>query len=100
VNEDITQRGRAFSRLIELLVPHKDIYKKHLIGIILEFIHALEEDLSALRKEMLLPAVYGLLDCLTVYETKQLSVLMTTIGKSLFQVVYQSYQNLHAYKGQ
>jgi Urb2/Npa2 family len=99
-DEDITRRARSFARLSELLVTHKDIYKKHIVGLLLEFVHALEDNLSALRKEELLPAVFSLLDSLTVYETKQLNVLMSTKGKPLFQGVYHSYQKLHAYKGQ
>jgi hypothetical protein len=99
-DEDIARRGQAFSRLSELLVPHGDIYKKHLIGLLLEFVHSLEGKLSTLRKELLLPAVYYMLDCLSLHETRQLNVLMSTMGKALFQGVYQSYQKVHAYKGQ
>jgi Urb2/Npa2 family len=99
-DEDVTRRGLSFARLTELLVTHRDIYKKHIVGLVLEFVHALEDSLSVLRKEALLPAVFSLLDSLTVYETKQLNVLMSPKGKPLFQGVYHSYQKLHAYKGQ
>jgi hypothetical protein len=99
-DEDIVDRSQRFTRICELLIQHKDIYKKHLLGLLLEFVHALQHDMSLVRKKNLLPAVYCLLDSLTTYETKQLNSMMETGAKTLFRTVYQSYQKLHAYKGQ
>jgi hypothetical protein len=82
------------------LINHRDIFKKHLLGLLLEFIHALQHNMSLVRKKNLLPAVYCLLDSLTSYETKQLNSMMETTAKTLFRTVYQSYQKLYAYKGQ
>jgi hypothetical protein len=100
LDDDITRRGQCFSRLCELFVAHKDIYKKHLVGLILEFAHGLKENLSAIRKDCLLPAVYSLLDCLTSFEMKQLNTLMDPKAKPLFRSICQSHQKLHLYKGQ
>lgn len=96
----IVDRSQKFTRLCELLIQHRDIYKKHLLGLLLEFIHALQNNMSLVRKKNLLPAVYCLLDSLTSYETKQLNSMMETTAKTLFRTVYQSYQKLYAYKGQ
>jgi hypothetical protein len=99
-DEVIVDRSQKFTRLCELLIHHRDIYKKHLLGLLLEFIHALQHNMSLVRKKNLLPAVYCLLDSLTSYETKQLNSMMETTAKTLFRTVYQSYQKLYAYKGQ
>jgi hypothetical protein len=99
-DEVIVDRSQKFTRLCELLINHRDIYKKHLLGLLLEFIHALQHNMSPVRKKNLLPAVYCLLDSLSSYETKQLNSMMETTAKTLFRTVYQSYQKLYAYKGQ
>jgi hypothetical protein len=97
---DIMDRGQKFTRLCELLVPHRDVYKKHVLGILIEFINALRGDMDLVRKNSLTPAVYCLLDMLQQYETKQLNSMMDTTGKALFRTVHQNYQKLHVYKGQ
>lgn len=105
VHEDIPQtemvvRMHHFARVCELFVGHKDIYRKHLVGVVLEFVDELNKGLDASRKELLIPAIYCLLDSLSQYETKQLNAMMDTHCKVLFRSVYQSYQKKHAYKGQ
>jgi hypothetical protein len=97
---DIMDRGQKFSRLCELLVPHKEVYKKHVLGILVEFVHALSNDLDLPRKNSLTPAVYCILDMLQQYETKQLNTMLDTTGRALFRSVYHSYQKIHVYKGQ
>jgi len=99
---EVTMRDRSqkLTRLVELLLPHKDVYKKHVLCLLLEFVHCLERDLSLFRKECLLPAIFYLLDMLSKYEMQQLNILMDTTAKTLFRSVHQSYQKLHAYKGQ
>ena len=39
---DIIDIGQKFSRLCELLLPHKEVYKKHVLSLLLEFVHALK----------------------------------------------------------
>lgn len=97
---DIMDRGQKFTRLCELLVPHRDVYKKHVLGLLIEFVKALRGDMDLVRKNSLTPAVYCLLDMLQQYETKQLNSMMDTTGKALFRTVHQNYQKLHVYKGQ
>jgi hypothetical protein len=97
---DIMDRGQKFTRLCELLVPHRDVYKKHVLGLLIEFVNALRGEMDLVRKNSLAPAVYCLLDMLQQYETKQLNSMMDTTGKALFRTVHQNYQKLHVYKGQ
>lgn len=100
--DEVTLRDRSqkFTRLIEILLPHKEIYKKHVICLLLEFVHCLERDLDLFRKECLLPSIFYLLDMLSKYEMEQLNILMDTSAKTLFRSVHQNYQKIHAYKGQ
>jgi hypothetical protein len=95
----LQERGRYFTRLCALLAPNKEIYKKHVIGLVLEFVQALENSVDLVRRECVVPAIYFLLDTMSDFETKQLNALMDTRGKVLFRTVYQSYQKFHAYKG-
>jgi hypothetical protein len=97
---DIMDRGQKFTRLCELLVPHRDVYKKHVLGLLIEFVNALRGDMDLVRKNSLTPGVYCLLDMLQQYETKQLNSMMDTTEKALFRTVHQNYQKLHVYKGQ
>jgi len=99
-SDDVFKRGQCLSRVCELFVAHKDIYKKHLLAPILEFVRAVETNsISLERKKSVLPSIYCLLDALSSYETKQLNALMDSKGKALFRTVYQTYQKLHTYKG-
>lgn len=95
----IQERGQYFTRICALLAPHKEIYKKHVIGLVLEFVQALESSLGLVRRECIVPAIYFLLDTMSDFETKQLNALIDTRGKVLFRTVYQSYQKIHAYRG-
>jgi hypothetical protein len=97
---EITQRAQMFTRLCELLIPHRDVYKKHVLGLILEFVGALRNDGHPSRNKGIVPAVYCLLDILSQYETEQLNTMMDTTAKALFRSVYQSHQKTHMYKGQ
>ena len=97
----LEKRCNEFTRLCELLSPHKDVYKKHVVGLVLFFVNHLvkEKDHSLTVKNALLPAVHCLLDTFSEYETSQLNALMSTQAKSAFRSIYQSYRKFHAYKG-
>ena len=98
-DEEVSQRGQLLARLCELLIPHNDIYKKHMLGPLLEFIHCLSCGMPVARREALLPSVYCMLDCLSEHEMSQLNSLMDTKSKILFRSVHESYQKVHSYKG-
>ena len=96
---DIALCGNELCRLSEALVPHREVYKKHVIPLLLDFVRRLDQQ-SLLVKNALLPSVYCLLDLLTIHEQRQLNALMDTTSKSNFRSIYQTYQKLFAYKGQ
>jgi hypothetical protein len=97
---DMIDKGQKFGRLCELLIPQKEVYKKHVLGLLIDFIDGLKGDMHPKCKKVLLPAIYCLLDLLTQYETQQLNALIDDTGKSLFRSVYEDFQSAHVYKGQ
>ena len=100
--EAVNERGQQFARVCEQLVAHKDIYKKHVIGLVLEFVHdGLGQSAIDLHvRNSLMPAIYSLLDTMSTYEMRQLDAHMDTKAKVLFRGIHQGYQNVHTYKGQ
>jgi len=89
-----------FTRLCEMFPHHKDVFKKHVIGIILDFASSLKTGMTAEKKSVLLPSVHVLLEVCSAFEKQQLNVLMDSETKVLFRTVFQNYQKLHQYKGQ
>jgi hypothetical protein len=100
--EAVSERGQRFARVCEQLVAHKDIYKKHVIGLVLEFVHdGLAQSAIDLHvRNSLIPAIYSLLDTMSTYEMRQLNAHMDTKAKVLFRGIHQGYQKVHTYKGQ
>lgn len=90
---------QSLASACELLVAHRDIYKKHIIGLLLEYLHGVS-DLSVGRRERLLPAIYSLLDTLSTHELQQLNACMESKHRVLFRSLYQHYKKVHTYKGQ
>ena len=88
----------SFSRLCETLVQHK-IFKKHVVGLILDFIDGLDGIDPTLKSEFH-TSLFFLLDMLSSHENKQLNALMTEREKSIFAVFHQRYQKEHLYQGQ
>ena len=91
---------RNFTRICEILVPHKDVYKKHVLGLVLEFVVRGLPKMTLSRREALTPAMYFLLDILSTYETQQLHACMDTQHRMQFRAIYQGHQRVHSYKGQ
>ena len=91
--------GNELCRLCETLIAHREVYKKHVIGLVLEFVDAVPTIRPAI-KNAVLPSVHCLLDMMTIHERKQLNTLMGTSSKSTFRAIYHNYQKLHSYKGQ
>jgi hypothetical protein len=97
----IKLRSQHFTRICELLAGHKDIYKKHVVGIVLEFVAGVEQcSLSLQCRDALTPAIYFLLDCMSNFEMQQLNAQMNTKARIFFRNIHQNYQKLHTYKGQ
>merc|ERR1711862_833746 len=91
---------RDFSSLCECMIPHKDILKKHAIGLIIcfsDFLPTIDPEI----KNEIMPAIFSLLDIYgsgssNSYEMQELnSRMINPISKSLFQGVYQNYKKIY-----
>jgi len=96
----LSEKALEYSKLCELLIPHKDIFKKHVVGIILCYIKALSEGMSPITKKKLMPSVYALLDVCSDFETRQINAMIDVPSKTLFAPVFKSYQKFYQYHGQ
>jgi hypothetical protein len=92
-------QSRAIFRLCEMLGSHKDILKKHVLGLILDFVEALKNDMVPSCKKALTPAVYSILEMLSEYEVSQLNALLDTTSKALFRSFYDGFRKWHVYRG-
>ena len=82
-----------------MLVAHKEILKKHVLGLVLDFVEALKNDMTPIRKKVLTPSICSILEMLSDYEVSQLTALLDTTSKALFRSFYDSYQKWHVYRG-
>jgi hypothetical protein len=96
---DLTVRAQHWTRLCELLVPQKEVYKKHLVHIVLESLHCTRSDVNL--RQALMPAWMHLLDTFApAYELKQLNALMVDADtKTAFWPIYERYRKYHSYQG-
>lgn len=92
-------QSREISRLCEMLGSHKEILKKHVLGLILDFVEALKNDMMPTCKKALTPAVYCILDMLSEYEVSQLNALLDASSKALFRSFFDGFQKWHVYRG-
>ena len=92
--------GQKFSRLCELLLPHGDVYKKHIICLILRFVNSFRQDVHPTAKNSLLPGVYCLLDIIQEHETMQLNSMLDEECRALLRSIHEGYKKIHVYKGQ
>ena len=92
--------GQKFSRLCELLLPHGDVYKKHIICLILRFVNAMREDVHPVAKKSLLPGIYCLLDIIQDHESMQLNSMLDEECRAILRSIHEGYKKIHVYKGQ
>jgi len=92
--------GQKFSRLCELMLPHGDIYKKHVICLILRFVNSLQGDMNPVCKKGLLPGIYCLLDIIREHESMQLNSMLDEECRALLRSIHEGYKKIHVYKGQ
>ena len=97
--DDVVLMALEFGKLAELLSTHNEVFKKHVLGLILFFVDSLVAGMSAGTKKNLLPAIFSLLGLLSKYELHQLQVTMTSSSKSLFRSIFRDFQKMQ-YKGQ
>jgi hypothetical protein len=93
------QQARELTRVFGMLPAHKEILKKHILGLILDFVDALSHDLMPSTKNAVAPSVYFLLEIMSEYEINQLNALLDTSGKVLFKTFYEGFQKRHVYRG-
>jgi Urb2/Npa2 family len=89
-----------FARLFELLSTQKDVIKKHILCLVLEYLHYLEQESSSVfRKECFTPSFMHILGMLSKHEIEQLTTMMNPTMKTLFRPFHQSFQKLYAHQG-
>jgi len=96
----LVPKALEYARVCELLVPHKDVFRKHVVGLVLRYIQALNEAMTPTVKAKLMPSIYALLDMCSEFETKQINSMIDVPSKALFAPVFQSYQKYYQYHGQ
>jgi hypothetical protein len=98
--ETIRICGQKFSRLIELLLPHMDVYKKHIVCLVVKFVDGLTAEMDVFRKNALMPAIFCLFDMIQQHETLQLNSMLDEVGRVVLRPVHENYKKVHVYKGQ
>jgi len=91
--------GRDLARLCEMLVEHRDVFKKHINCIILDFVVTLQDDLEPVWKKAIAPSVYFLLEMLSEHELNHLNALLDPTGRAVFRSFYDGFKKSHIYKG-
>ena len=95
---DVTMKIQEFKKICELLPEHKEIFKKHIMHVVLYYVDGIDK-MDPWIKTHLEPSVFFLLDTLSEFETKQMNTLMNATGKALFQSVFKNFRKSQ-YKGQ
>jgi hypothetical protein len=91
---------QEFSKICALLPDHKDVFKKHIMYVVLFFINNMTLlHVEPTTKASLEPSIFLLLDTISEYEVQQLNTLMRPDAKASFQSLHKNYQK-HLYKGQ
>ncbi|KAL7536022.1 hypothetical protein ACHAXR_007794 [Thalassiosira sp. AJA248-18] len=98
--KDLSRKALEYAKVCELLIPHKDVFKKHVVGLVLRYIQALREGMNPTTKSKLMPSIYSMLDMCSDFETRQINAMIDVPSKTLFAPVFQSYQKFYQYHGQ
>mmetsp|Transcript_33625 Transcript_33625/g.80437 ORF Transcript_33625/g.80437 Transcript_33625/m.80437 type:complete len:1579 (-) Transcript_33625:2706-7442(-) len=98
--QGLTQKCLEYTKLCELLIPHKEVFKKYVVGLILKYISFLNSGMSPITKSKLIPSIYALLDMCTEFETRQINSMIDVPSRALFAPVFQSYKKYYQYHGQ
>jgi Urb2/Npa2 family len=91
--------GQRFNRLCELLLPHGEVYKKHVLSLIIQFVKGLSKNVDVIRKKSLLNGIHCLFAIMQEHETKQLNSMLDEMERAVLLSVYEGYKK-HTYKGQ
>lgn len=98
--ESIRIMIQEFTKICEIVPDHKDIFKKHIMFLIIDYIDILiDGKMTVLKKAQIEPAVFFLLDSLSLYENQSLISMVQSTGKPFLQSMLKNYQK-NQYKGQ
>jgi trimeric autotransporter adhesin len=106
----------AVSRLLEALLPHKEVFKHYAPALLAEYVllsvHSSNSSsnsssssssssgsAAAAAKQALLTGIFCLIDACGPGEIQQLHSALDATGRALFQVLYGDYQRRHKYAG-
>lgn len=88
-------------KLCEGLGNHKEVMKKHVVGLVLAYAVSLQSvNFQGEMKRAMNEVCFSLLDVCTEYETQHMNCLMDTTARIMFRPVFQAYQKEHKYRGQ
>jgi len=88
-------------KLCEGLGNHKEVMKKHVVGLVLAYAVSLQSvNFQGEIKRAMNEVCFSLLDVCTEYETQHMNCLMDTTARIMFRPVFQAYQKEHKYRGQ
>ena len=87
------------TKIMEAMVAGKDIYKKHAVGLLLDYAKRLAKGMNDDVKVALMDAVFALLDTCTKHEIEQLNCLLTWDEKAIFKKIYGMYER-EKFKGE
>ena len=87
------------TKIMESMVAGKDVYKKHAVGLLLDFAKHLARGISDEAKSNLMDGVFALLDTCTQHEIEQLNSLLTWEEKAIFKKIYGLYEK-EKFKGE
>ena len=94
------QMIKEFTKICESLPDHKDVFKKHIVFLIFDYIDVLVSGTLLLRKKVdLEQAFLFVLETLSVYEIQQLTSMVVSTGKPFLQSLIKNFHK-HQYKGQ
>ena len=95
------QIALCYLKVCEVLPNHKEVFKKHVIGLILTYSSYLGAGrIDIHMKKETSEIIFLLLDVCSEFEIKQLTCMMDSTDKSLFRSLFQTYQKQHKYHGQ
>ena len=92
IDSDSTTLSKACTKIMESMVAGKDVYKKHAVGLLLDYVRHLVKGMSDEVKAALMDGVFSLLDSCTQHETEQLNSLLTWEEKAVFRNIFMQYE--------
>lgn len=93
------KKAQHVIRMCEGLVGHRDVFKKHVVGLCVTFLSQ-GDAMEDLRHDPLLPAMFYLLDTMTKYEVDQLHAFLHERSRTSLKTIQNMYEKSHVFRGQ